>query len=267
MSTYHQERPEYLDRALTSIWTEQTRRPDEIIMVEDGVLGSALEQRIKTWENTDCPLKVIRHKEHKGLADCLNDAIAHAEGDYLARMDSDDISLPNRLELQEKYLDEHPNVCILGGSLEEFNDAGTLHFIRNYPATQEKVLRSMYKASPVGHPSVMFRRRIFDYGLRYINNFKMCEDVSLWFDAVAEGFEINNLQTPILRFRRNEDMISRRSRQKAVGEFLAYIRGIRKVYGIFTMHVFYSYLRFVFRLMPQRFIRCMYSSKIRNCMA
>lgn len=267
MSTYHRETPSNLNAALESIWSKQTLRPTEIILVEDGVLGEALEDTIVRWEKSDCPLVVLRNMHHSGLAECLNQAIEKAHGEYIVRMDSDDISYEDRFAKQVAYLEAHPKVDILGGSLLEFNDEGTLFYQRNYPATHEAVLDGMYKASPVGHPSVMFRRKVFDYGLRYRNAFSMCEDVSLWFDAVAEGFIINNLQEPILHFRRTPETISRRGRIKAVGEFRAYQEGITKVYGHFSSHKIFSYLRLLFRLMPSWLIRCLYSSKIRNKIA
>lgn len=127
IATYKGEKPAYLDRALRSIWDDQKRKPDEIVLVEDGPLTMGLYSVVDAWkEILESKLVVIEKPVNEGLAAALNDAIEVAHGDLIARMDSDDISLPDRFMLQEQYMDEHPEVDILGGSIREFNDEGTL---------------------------------------------------------------------------------------------------------------------------------------------
>ena len=168
IATYKGEKPEYLDRALRSIWDDQKRKPDEIVLVEDGPLTTGLCSVVDAWkEILESRLVVIEKPVNQGLAAALNDAIEVAHGDLIARMDSDDISLPDRFMLQEQYMDEHPEVDILGGSIREFNDEGTLSAVQRYPATMQEVLRTMYKASPLAHPTVMYRSSFFKAGYRY----------------------------------------------------------------------------------------------------
>ena len=269
MSTYRKEVPAYLDRALQSIWTDQTRKPDEIVLVEDGQLTPELDEVISKWKDIiGNSLILVEKKKNEGLALALNDGIAVAKGELIARMDSDDISVPERFAIQEDYMQKHADVDILGGSLEEFNDEGTLHSIRNYPQTMEDVKRTMHRMSPLGHPSVMFRRRIFDEGLRYSNKYHICEDVTLWYDAACAGKVINNIPDVILRFRRNDSMMNRRSREKAWSEFLAYNDGIYRLFGLFTTRYVFSFLRMMFRLLPVDIIKSLYkTNKFRNMMS
>ncbi len=268
MSTYKGENPKYLDRALRSIWDDQKRKPDEIVLVEDGPLTKELLGVIDAWKGVlDSRLVVIEKPVNEGLAAALNNAIEVAHGDLIARMDSDDISLPDRFLLQEQYMNEHPEVDILGGSIHEFNDEGTLSAVCSYPATMQEVLRTMYKASPLAHPTVMFRSSFFKAGYRYSSKYHICEDVTMWYDAAAGSRVINNLQDVLLEFRRNPSVMRRRSREKAWSEFLAYNDGISRLYGRFSYKYIYSFMRMCFRLMPTSLVSFIYDSKFRRKLA
>ncbi len=268
ISTYKCEMPEYLDRALRSIWDDQKRKPDEIVLVEDGPLTEELQNMIDAWRGIlGSKFVVIEKPVNEGLAAALNDAIEVAHGDLVARMDSDDISLPDRFMLQEKYMDEHPEVDILGGSIREFNDKGTLSAVQHYPATMQEVLRTMYKASPLAHPTVMYRSSFFKAGYRYVSKYHICEDVTMWYDAAAGGRVINNLQEVLLEFRRNPSVMRRRSREKAWSEFLAYNDGIRRLYGRYSYKYIYSFMRLCFRLMPKSLVSLIYDSRLRRIFA
>ena len=268
IATYKGEKPEYLDRAMRSIWDDQKRKPDEIVLVEDGPLTTGLCSVVDAWEKIlESKLVVIEKPVNQGLAAALNDAIEVAHGDLIARMDSDDISLPDRFMLQEQYMDEHPEVDILGGSIREFNDEGTLSAVQRYPATMQEVLRTMYKASPLAHPTVMYRSSFFKAGYRYSSKYHICEDVTMWYDAAAGSRVINNLQDVLLEFRRNPSVMRRRSREKAWSEFLAYNDGISRLYGRFSYKYIYSFMRMCFRLMPASLVSLIYDSKLRRIFA
>jgi glycosyltransferase involved in cell wall biosynthesis len=268
MSTYYKEEPRYLDTALKSVWTEQLRKPDEIILVEDGPLTKPLYAVIDKWQQElQDVLTIVKKPKNQGLAAALNDGIAVAKGDLIARMDSDDRSLPERFQIQERFMEEHADVDILGGSIQEFNDDETLCNVRNYPLTMDEVLKTMYRASPLAHPSVVFRKRFFDAGFRYSSKYHICEDVTMWYDAAAAHRVINNMPEVVLLFRRNDSMMRRRSREKAWSEFHAYNDGIRRVYGLFTFKYAYSFMRLGFRLMPSSFIKSVYNSRFRKMVA
>ncbi len=268
IATYKGEKPAYLDRALRSIWDDQKRKPDEIVLVEDGPLTTGLCNVVDAWkEILESRLVVIEKPVNQGLAAALNDAIEVAHGDLIARMDSDDISLPDRFMLQEQYMDEHPEVDILGGSIREFNDEGTLSAVQRYPRTMQEVLRTMYKASPLAHPTVMYRSSFFKAGYRYSSKYHICEDVTMWYDAAAGGRVINSLQDVLLEFRRNPSVMQRRSREKAWSEFLAYNDGISRLYGKFSYKYIYSFMRMCFRLMPASLVSLIYDSKLRRIFA
>ena len=261
-SVYNKDKPEFLWQSLKSI-ADNTVQPESIILVKDGKLSDALETVITEWKSK-LPLKVVGYEQNRGLAYALSYGLKFVETDLVARMDSDDIAMPNRFKIQESYMKQHPDVEILGGSLEEFNDEGTLHKVRTYPQNFTAIKNSIHKASPLGHPTVMFRHSLFKRGYRYSNQFFICEDVVLWFEALAGGIKINNIHDIVLKFRRNDSMMNRRGKKKAWSEFLAYTYGIHMLDGIFTIKYIYPCARLLFRLMPSSIIKFIYNSKLRN---
>lgn len=265
MSVYKSENPAYMDRALRSVWDDQTLKPDEIVLVQDGALGDELNDVITQWKTRlGAKLVTLRNETNLGLTKSLNKGLQHAKGKFIARMDSDDVSCPKRFESQVNYLNAHPEITIVGGSLQEFDAENECLNIRHYPQTPEEVKRYIYKASPLAHPTVMMRREMFDNGLKYDERFRMSQDIALWYDALCAGYQIGNLDEVTICFRRDGDVFKRRSRQKAYNEFKIYINGIRRYYGLFSWKYVYPIARLVFRLMPVSVVKWIYDSKMRK---
>ena len=216
MSVYKNEHPQYLDRSIKSIWTDQTIKPSEIILIEDGPLSDELEQTINRWKEL-IGNKLIIHKNETnlGLTKSLNIGLKIASSDFIARMDSDDISDPKRFERQTAFLETHPDVAIVGGSMQEFNNNNPKLNVRHYPKNNDEVMRTIYKASPLAHPTVMMRSDIFKNGLKYDERYRTSQDIALWFDAICAGYKIGNIDDVTLYFRRDDEMFKRRSRAKA----------------------------------------------------
>ena len=265
MSVYQSEAPQYLDRALQSIWTDQTLKPNEVILIQDGKLGNELLAVISKWQNI-LKDKLIIHcnKENLGLTKSLNIGLTYATGKYIARMDSDDISHPQRFEKQVSFLNDHPEVSVVGGSLQEFNADNICLNVRHYPHNDAEVLKYIYKASPLAHPTVMIRRSLFTSGLRYNEKYRTSQDIALWFDALCAGFQIANIDDVTIYFRRENDVFKRRSREKAFNEFNIYISGIYRLYGLLTWKYIYPISRLCFRLLPVSAVKWIYDSKFRK---
>lgn len=265
MSVYKSENPAYMDRALRSVWDDQTLKPDEIVLVQDGALGDELNDVITQWKTRlGAKLVTLRNETNLGLTKSLNKGLQHAKGKFIARMDSDDVSCPKRFESQVNYLNAHPEITIVGGSLQEFDAENECLNVRYYPQTPEEVKRYIYKASPLAHPTVMMRREMFDNGLKYDERFRMSQDIALWYDALCAGYLIGNLDEVTICFRRDGDVFKRRSRQKAYNEFKIYMNGIRRYYGLFSWKYVYPIARLVFRLMPVSVVKWIYDSKMRK---
>ncbi len=268
ISVYRSEKPAYFDRALQSIWTDQTHKPEEIVLVQDGPIPDDLTAVIEKWKKeTNGALLLLKNELNIGLTKSLNKAIQQASGDLLARMDSDDISDKQRFERQLAFMESHPDVDILGGSLQEFNEENSCLNVRHYPLNNEQALKTMFKVSPLAHPSVMMRKRIFDEGIRYDERYRTSQDIALWYDAECKGYKIANIPEVALYFRRDGDVYKRRSKAKAWNEFKIYMNGIRRIYGPFTYKYAYAIGRLCFRMMPISIVKWGYKSALRKKVA
>lgn len=265
ISVYKSEKPEFLEQALCSVWDNQFLKPDEVILIKDGPLGNNLDLIISAWKNKlGNKLQIVINQENLGLTKSLNKGLKVAKFDLIARMDSDDISAPVRFRRQKEYLDAHPDIAIVGGSLQEFDSENKNLGIRHYPKTNDEVFRYIYKASPLAHPAVMMRKNIFEKGISYNENYRTSQDIALWFDVLKAGYKIGNIDDVIVYFRRDGDVFKRRSRSKAKNELKIYIKGIRSLYGLMTWKYIYPLVRYCFRMMPEFLIRNIYNSKARK---
>ena len=269
MSVYKSEKGAFLDRSLQSVWDDQTRKPEQIVLIEDGAIPEELELIIDSFQlrvnaSGVAKMVVVKLPVNGGLTKALNAGIKHVTGDLIARMDSDDISAPQRFELQEKFLRENPEIDILGGSMQEFDDEHECLNVRHYPLTHEDACKYIVKACPLAHPAVMMRRRIFDEGLHYDERYRMSQDIKLWYDAILAGYRMANLQEIILYFRQQGDVFRRRSRVKAWNEFKIYMNGIYRMHGLFTLAYRYPIARYVFRNLPPSLVKKIYESGMRK---
>ncbi len=264
MSVYKSEKADYLYRAFDSIWTSQSMRPKEIILIKDGPLGEELEKVVEEWKSLlDDKLKIIANEKNLGLTKSLNKGLAIVDADLIARMDTDDVSLPNRFERQVTFLEAHPEIDIVGGAVEMVDINGNLKYIRFFPEDHEQALKVISKKSPLPHPGVMMRTSsLREKNIHYDERYRNSQDIALWFDVVAAGCRIANVNEPVLRFTEADDVYTRRGKVRAKNEYLAFSRGITKLFGKWSPKHFYPLIRYIVRCMPEGFIKLMYNSRL-----
>lgn len=191
---------EHLRQAIESILS-QTYTDYEFIIINDGSTDENIEKVILSYN--DSRIKYVK-QENSGVAQTLNNGLAIAQGKYIARMDADDISLPNRFEKQVQFLETHTEFALCGSWIEVFYKSGKRNITRylEYP----KILDCL-RGGIVAHPAVMFNRVEFEkYNLRYNPEYK-CEDFELWSRAIVY-LNFYNIQEPLLLYRRHENNIS-----------------------------------------------------------
>ena len=260
------DKPCYLDSSLESVIKNQTLKPNNVIIVEDGPLTTGLYDVISKWcNNPDVPITIIKNEVNMGLTKSLNRGLEYVNTDLVARMDSDDMARPNRFELQVKFFNENPNIDILGGAIHEIDENGNDLCDRYYPLDHESVCKSICKANPIAHPTVMIRKRVFDSGLKYNERFRTNQDLALWFDCILAGYKLANLRNVILLFRRQSSVYNRRKKKKNLWrEFYIYCDGIFRLNGIFTIKYAYPIMRLCLKLLPTPIVKWAYNSRIRR---
>lgn len=262
LSVYYKENPFFLRQSLDSVFT-QTLPPDEVVLVEDGPLTEELDAVVKEYARKHPVLKVVPLSESRGLGRALDEGLKHCSYDLIARMDTDDISMPERFRMQVGYMRRHPDVAVVGGSIMEFNAACGCVGVRRYPETNDDVMKHICKACPCAHPAVMMRRKVFDK-VSYDGRCRTSQDLALWFDILCAGFKINNMKDVVLKFRMDGDVFRRRRGAFAKNEFKIYCKGIRRLYGFFTWRYVWPLARYLFRLLPVGVIRRVYRGGVRR---
>lgn len=228
MSVYREDSPEYFKVALDSIYQQQTKKPDEIVIVEDGPVTEELtgimqafigevekdqdetkeektkyniQSELEIVETANCTIKIVKLQKNAGLGAALRAGAINCTGDYIVRMDSDDISEPNRLEIIDAYLAKHPEIDVLGTDIGEFeDDPQKIVRYRVCPSDHDDIVKMSRKRNPMNHVSCVIKRR----SLEKVGGYKplsLLEDYFLWLRMIAHGMRLTNINKALVAVR------------------------------------------------------------------
>jgi len=141
----------------------------------------------------------------------LNRGIQLSKGTYIARMDADDISFPKRFEKQVCFLDNHPEIDLLGTGSVDIDEFGNETHLRTVPEKHKEIVELLPKANPITHSSVMFRKMSFDKINFYNESYRTTQDYEMWFRAAGIGLKFHNLNEVLLKYRMDGNYVSRKS--------------------------------------------------------
>ncbi len=209
MAVYKKEDPVFFRQSIESMMN-QTLPFSDFVLVCDGPLTRDLNSVIQ-WaqEKMGDRFQCIRLKENRGLGNALRAGVPRCRCSVIARMDSDDISRPDRCEKQFRIL-EKDGYSIVSGTLQEFAETpGDLQRFRILPRTPEEIRDYAKKRNPFNHPCVMYRREAVLKAGNY-QDFPGFEDYCLWVRMLINGAEGYNIQEPVLDMRTGNGMYSRR---------------------------------------------------------
>jgi len=258
MSVYYGESHEYLAQCLESL-SVQTFPASEIVIVKDGKLTNELENVLLLWKEK-LPIKLEGYEENKGLAYALNYGLQFCSYALIARMDGDDVSMPDRFEKQIEFFEQNNDVVAVGASILEFYSKDEIKYIgkRDYPIRTDRSSISLFKGTPIAHPVAMIKADVLkEY--RYRTDVISNEDIDLWFRLISDGHFIENINEPLLKYRITDKTFLRRNSIKAWSEFKIYYNNLVKLHG-FSRLLIFPLLRFIFRLLPQKAIKKIYFS-------
>ena len=189
----------YLREAVDSILA-QTFRDFELIILDDcssdespAILDTYTDERIVRY----------RGQKNVGIANILNIGIEMARGKYIARMDSDDISLPNRLQVQYDYLEHHPGCDLVSVAMQQF---GVSNRLMQYDNSTEEMKFNALFFSPILHASSMWRKERFK-SLRFEQSYVPAEDYRMWTLALFNGLKMRNLPNVLYQYRIHERLV------------------------------------------------------------
>lgn len=210
MTVYDKESPRHLEQAILSM-LNQTVPCDDFVIVCDGPLNEGLDHVLEAYADK---LRVIRLEKNVGTSKAANIGLKECKHELVARMDSDDISLPDRCEKELKIFEEHPEYAIVGGVIQEFigdpDEEGLLKK-RVLPEYHEEIVRFSKRRSPFNQPAVMMKKSyaldVGGYPSEYISRF---EDYDLWVRMLQNGAIGYNIQEVLVYMRTSEDFYVRR---------------------------------------------------------
>lgn len=210
MSVYYKENPEWLRYSINSM-LNQTIAPSDFVIVEDGKLTDELEKVVLSFEKKYPELfNVVRLEKNSGLGIALSIGITKCKYEYVARMDSDDYSYPNRIENQFKIIKKNPKLGLIGTNVNEFIDS--IDNVISYvclPEKQEQILKFSRTRCPFRHPSLLYKKSEVISAGNY-HNFYLCEDYDLYVRMLKNGCQCYNIQEPLVCMRIGKDFYKRR---------------------------------------------------------
>ncbi len=209
MSVYAKDCPAWVAQALDSVLANSVK-PAEIILVIDGPVPSDLQVILNDFSTKYPQIKLFPLAKNGGLGPALAYGLQQCTHELVARMDADDISLPDRFEKQLAYFAAHPNTAVLGGQIQEI-DGDSLQpvAIRAVPQSDEKIKQFLKSRSPFNHMAVMYKKSKVLAAGSY-GNYYFMQDYFLWAHMAAKGFEMANLPDILVNARVNDALYKRR---------------------------------------------------------
>ncbi|MBE6668601.1 MAG: glycosyltransferase [Ruminococcaceae bacterium] len=218
MSVYKNDSPQFLALALESIYDKQTRKPDEIVVVFDGPLTDELNNVLNDfYVGKEDVVFYYPQEINRGLGEALRIGSEKCTGDYILRMDSDDISDPERFEKQIKYVEEHPEIDALGTDIAEFQESENEENkrVRVCPAEHDDIVKMGKKRNPMNHVTACIKRT----ALQKCGGYKtllLLEDYYLWLNMIAAGCKLANINESLVYVRVGNGFDSKRGSKKRI---------------------------------------------------
>ncbi len=221
MPVYNKEKPAFFKSALESIYDSQTLKPDEIIILFDGKLTDDLYRVIDEFMlSKENVVKTVSFDEKVGLGAALREGCRHCHGEYIFRMDSDDVSVRDRFEKQLAYAKSHPELDAVGGIIAEFeSDPNRCYRIRECPASLDGIRKMSRTRNPMNHVSVCIKRSSLDKCGGY-EPLPQLEDYFLWLKMLNAGLKLGNMPDVLVKVRVGSGFIKRRGSKKLVSGWL-----------------------------------------------
>lgn len=266
MSVYKSDEPRNFKKAIESIWNNQTRKPDEIVLVVDGEVGCGIETIIDEFRNKISFFNVYRYNENRGLGAALRLGVEKAKYDLIARMDSDDISVSNRFEKQLEFLNNNEDIDVVGGQILEFSEnIENIVGERKVCTSSEQINNDIKKRCPFNHMTVMFKKKAVINSGNYLD-WHFNEDYYLWIRMYLNGAKFANLDVVLVYARVDNGMYKRRggvkyfSSELRLQKFMLSKKIINFIYFVDNVSK-----RFLFEICFPVWLRALiYKSSLRN---
>lgn len=265
MSLYKKEKPEYLTLAVDSM-INQTVKPDEIVIVKDGPLTEELDAMLEDYA-TKYPelLHIVVNETNLGLGLALNEGLKACRNELVARMDTDDISKPERCEKQLKRFEEKPELSIVGSHIDEFQKIKeNVISSRKVPCSSEEIYEFAKRRSAFNHPVVMYRKsKVLEQG--GYDNLRRNQDVDLFGRMLYAGCKAENIDEALLWFRSSDELAKRRRSWENTKSYIDTIKKLWKMgYSDFSDYLIVTVAQIVMFVCPVKVQHFIYKIALRR---
>lgn len=261
MSLYKKENPEYLRLALDSM-LNQTVAPDEIVLVEDGPLTEELYKVVDEYKDH---LHIVVNETNLGLGLALNNGLKECRNELVARMDTDDVSKPDRCEKQLARFFEKPYLSIVGSNIDEFvGNTPNVISVRKVPSSSEDIYEFAKRRSAFNHPAVMYSKTAVLENGGY-SNLRRNQDVDLFGRMLFKGYKAENIDESLLWFRSSDKLSKRRKSWENTWSYIDTIRRFWKMgYSNFGDFAVIAVAQTGMYLMPVKLQNVLYKKFLRK---
>lgn len=204
MSVY-KEPVDWMRQSIDSI-LNQTYTDFEFIIINDKPDREENARLLNEYAKKDNRIKIITNEENIGLTKSLNKGISIAKGEYIARMDADDISLPQRFEKQIVYMESHPDIVASGTGSFIIDEGNHICDIINASTDPVYIRTTLIFKTAITHPSAMIRNEVDGIRIKYDEHFKLAQDYALW--GFLSQYSLGNIREPLIQYRISRDQIS-----------------------------------------------------------
>lgn len=264
MSVYKKENPLWFRQAVESVFN-QSVLPNEVVIVQDGKLTPELYAVCDELKKNHAEIKYFPLTKNVGLGTALKYGVEVCKNELIARMDTDDIAVNNRFELQLQKFKEQPTLNICGGIIAEFySNPEDEVSIRNVPYKQEEIVQYCKKRNPFNHMTVMFKKSAVLAAGNY-EDFPLLEDYWLWYRMIKNKCNMCNLDKILVKARIGNGMFERRSGWDYFYQERILYRNMRND-GFISRAEFVNMLvlRFIVRFLPSKLIKFVYEKILRE---
>lgn len=203
----------YLEEAIESILNQ--RFVDFwFIIIDDGSTDGS-RGILQKYAKIDSRIQLLRNQKNSGICTSLNTAIKHSNATYILRMDADDISHPDRINLQLHFMQDNPDVCVCGCNMELIWAKNKKNIIKRYPISDALIRKNIFFFNPISHPWSIFRKDIFTESWWYDTDFILAEDLHLWFTLWKYG-KLANIPKTLLKYREYETNSTHKKMKKMI---------------------------------------------------
>ncbi|MBR7714726.1 glycosyltransferase [Acinetobacter nosocomialis] len=265
-SIYHKEDPLHFNACMESIWDNQTLKPTEIILIEDGPLTPELDKVIAQWqEKLGKILRIKKLEKNVGTGKAKNIGLQECTYDIVCIVDTDDIYVAERFEKQIEFLKHNPEISIIGGQILEFvEDIHRPTGMRKVPLSNEDLKNYAKKQSPFNNMTITYRKsHILEVG-GYQHHLWM-EDYNLFLRVIAKGYKIQNLADVLVYARIDNGMHGRRKGFqyiKSEKQLLDLKKQLKLQNPVYANMLFL--IRSAFRLLPANMLGKIYNTFLRK---